>query len=407
MDASNDPGATPRPAQGAEQPGGQQPSAGQPAPDAPASSQVPPASAPGAYPYPPVAGYQQPAGGYTPPAGYPPAGGYTPAGGYPPGGGYTPPGVPPAGAPRGGRGRAWVWWLAGIVVVLVIFGCMLSTIGSLVGGGKTLATSGDTIAVIPMDGAIAGTGVAPSVITPDDFYSLLKRANDDDSVKAIVLRVNSPGGTVAASEEIASYVKAEKKPVVVSVGDEDASGAYMVSSQAKAIIANPGSAVGSIGVIMEIPNASGLLDKVGVQFKVIHAGVYKDAGSPYRALTATETAMLQGQVDQVYGQFIDIVASGRHLPRSEVASLATGWAWNGSEAKQLGLVDQIGTYKDALQKAKQLGSIQGEYNVDVYSESSLQGFLNSLSGAASSLQQMSATTQLGQDSLSGSSPLAK
>jgi protease-4 len=377
MHATNDPGPAPGSPSPAEQPAGIAP------PSAPSGPPVPPAYAsayaPGTYPYPPVAGYG-------------------PAGGAP---------QPPIPHTEPRRSRAWIWWVLGVVIVLGIFGCILATFASLAGGGNGLPETGDTIAVIHMDGAIAGTGVAPSVITPDDFYKELQRANDDDSVKAIVLRVNSPGGTVAASEEIASYVKAERKPVVVSVGDVDASGAYMVSSQAKAIVANPGSAVGSIGVITEIPNVSGLLDKLGIQFKVIHAGVYKDAGSPYRSLTASETALLQGQVDQVYGQFIDIVASGRRMPRSKVESLATGWAWNGVEAKQLGLVDQIGTYKDALEKAKQLGNIKGEYNVDVYSQSSLQGFLSSLSGAASSLQQLSAASQVSPDSLSGSSTLAK
>ena len=155
-----------------------------------------------------------------------------------------------------------------------------------------------------------------------------------------MLRVNSPGGTVAASEEISAYVKAAKKPVVVSVGDVDASGAYMVSSQADTIIALPGSAVGSIGVITEIPNVNGLLEKLGIEFVTITAGEYKGAGSPFEALTATETALIQTSVDEVYAQFIDIVAEGRDMERSEVESLATGWAWNGSEAKKLGLVDR-------------------------------------------------------------------
>ena len=103
----------------------------------------------------------------------------------------------------------------------------------------------------------------------------------------------------------------------------------MVSSQADKIIALPGSAVGSIGVITEIPNVNGLLEKLGIQFVTITAGEYKDAGSPFRALTATETALIQSSVDEVYGQFIDIVAEGRKMERSEVESLATGWAWNG------------------------------------------------------------------------------
>jgi protease-4 len=228
---------------------------------------------------------------------------------------------------------------------------------------------------------IAGTGSAASgVITPQDFYDQLDKATKDPNVRAIVLRVDSPGGTVAASEEIATYVKQSTKPVVVTIGDVGASGAYMVSSQAKTIIANPGSAVGSIGVITEIPNVAGLLSKLGVKFTVIHAGKYKDAGSPYRSLTPTEQALIQGDVDEVYGQFIDIVAAGRHLPRSQVESMATGWAWNGDQAKKLGLIDELGTYADALKKAAELGGIKGSYQTVTYSGTKFQDILSSLIG---------------------------
>jgi protease-4 len=182
----------------------------------------------------------------------------------------------------------------------------------------------------------------------------------------------------------------------------------MMSSQASKIVAGPGSAVGSIGVIMEIPNASGLLGKVGVSFKVLTAGKYKDAGSPFRDLTPTETSMLQGQIDQVYGQFIDIVASGRSLPRSKVESMATGWAWNGEEAKTLGLVDQIGTYKDALRTAAKLGGItDGNYREDVYSSSdSLSTLLSSLLGIESQLKAIAAASPANPASVGGTT-LAK
>lgn len=333
------------------------------------------------------------------------------AGAVPPASPYGASGEPPLAGPPVVRhsGRAWLWWLLGIVVVLSLcagVAALLASIGRSAGAGN-LNVGGNTIAVIPFDGTIAGSGVAPSVITPESFLKLLNRAEDDDNVKAIVLRVDSPGGTVAASEEISTFVKNAKKPIVVSVSDMDASGAYMVSSQADKIVANPGSAIGSIGVIMEIPNAAGLLDKIGVSFKVIHAGKYKDAGSPYRSLTPTETSMLQDQLDEVYGQFIDIVASGRHLPRSEVESMATGWAWNGSEAQKMGLVDQIGTYNDALKTAAKLGHIQGEYQTDVYNEAdSLSGVLSTLLGIESQLKAISSNTALDPAS-SGGPALAK
>jgi protease-4 len=185
-------------------------------------------------------------------------------------------------------------------------------------------------------------------------------------------------------------VKQSRKPIVVSIGDVGASGAYMVASQADKIFANPGSAVGSIGVITEIPNVNGLLDKLGVKFTVVKAGKLKDTGSPYRALTPTETALIQGSVDQVYGQFIDIVAEGRNMPRSKVESLATGWAWNGEEAKRLGLVDEIGTYRDALAAAAKLGGIQGRYDVVTYDNRQFEQLLNSILGISRQLDPLGA-----------------
>lgn len=333
--------------------------------------------------------YPPPNAAYVPPAVYP---GYGPA-------------MPPTPPPTTHSGHAWVWWLVGIIVVLVLIGGTWAGISAIAGGSAGIV-DGDTIAVIPLDGAISGSGDG-GVVTPEAFRSLLRRAEDDESVKAVVLRVNSPGGTVAASEEIATYVKELSKPVVVSVGDMDASGAYMVSSQADKIVANPGSAVGSIGVIMEVPNAAGLLGKIGVQFKVLTAGKYKDAGTPYRALTPTETAMLQDQIDEVYGQFIDIVATGRGLPRSQVESMATGWAWTGTEAKKMGLVDQVGTYDDALKAAAKLGGIHGDqYHTDVYDESQLSGILSALLGIESQLRAISANNPVNPASVTGAT-LAK
>ena len=290
------------------------------------------------------------------------------------------------------RTRGWGWPIAVVLSVLIVVGgCGWMVWFST---GDMNVPVGDAIAVIPIDGVIAGTGGA-GIITPQDFRDKLNQALDDDTVKAIVLRVDSPGGTVAASEEIALYVKAAEKPVVVSVGDVDASGAYMVSSQADEIIALPGSAVGSIGVITEIPNVAGLLDKLGVEFTVITAGKYKDAGSPYRALTATEQALIQGSVDQVYGQFIDIVAEGRKMQRSEVESLATGWAWNGAEAKKLGLVDQIGTFDDALEVAAKLGKIEGDFDTVSYDEPQFEDVFGSLLGISRQLDDISALSRQG------------
>jgi len=300
-------------------------------------------------------------------------------------------------------GNGWVWAVVVLVVVLALIGsCAWISTLALRGGSAEKVATGDAIAVIPIDGVIAGSGsAAGGVITPQGFLEQFDKATKDSNVKAIVLRVDSPGGTVAASEEIATYVKESTKPVVVSIGDVGASGAYMVSSQADSIIALPGSAVGSIGVITEIPNVSDLLDKVGVKFTVVHAGKYKDAGSPYRALKPEEKALIQGQVDEVYGQFIDIVAEGRSLPRSEVESMATGWAWNGTEAKRLGLIDATGTYRDAMKKAAALGGIKGTYETVTYSGSKFEDLLNTLAGIR---QQLSPLGAVGSGGVTGQGP---
>ena len=320
------------------------------------------------------------------------------AGGYPT---YIP--RPEPERPR----RGWIWAIVVLVIALSIIGSC-AWIGSLAIGSATSPdiASGEAIAVIPIDGVIAGTGTSASgVITPKDFLEQLDKATKDSHVKAIVLRVDSPGGTVAASEEIATYVKQATKPVVVTIGDVGASGAYMVSSQAKSIFANPGSAVGSIGVITEIPNVAGLLDKLGVKFTVIHAGKYKDTGSSYRDMTRAEKALIQGDVDEAYGQFIDIVAAGRHLPRSQVESMATGWAWNGVQAKKLGLVDEIGTYQDAMKRAAKLGGISGEYETVTYSSTKFEDLLNGLLGLR---QQLNPVNAIGQGALNEPGPaLAK
>lgn len=294
------------------------------------------------------------------------------------------------------RGRAWIWVLVSALSLSMIIGACTWSMVLLGDKGGDGLSFGNGVAVITIDGPITGTGSAGSgSVTPEGFLDLLTKAEEDSSVKAIVLRVDSPGGTVAASEEIALYVKGATKPIVVSVGDVDASGAYMVSSQADRIIALPGSAVGSIGVIIEIANVNGLLDKLGVKFKTITAGEYKGVGSPYEALTSSETALIQSSVDEVYVQFIDIVAEGRHMKRSEVESLATGWAWNGTEAKKLGLVDEIGTYQDALDAAAKMGGIQGDYDIVKFEDPAIDNLLGTLLGIERRLGSLGAATSLG------------
>jgi len=309
---------------------------------------------------------QQPApAGYTPapPPPYvpatPPA--YPPQPTYP----YQP---QPAGQPKKRNG-----WIIAIVVigVLLLAGCggMFALFAS-VDGIDTGAGFGDSIALIHIDGAISGTGSSiDGVVTPEDVIDQLDQASKDTSVKAVLLRIDSPGGTVAASQEIAMAVERMDVPVVSSIGDIGASGAYMVASQSDHIVAAPGSAVGSIGVIMQLTNLQGLLDKVGVEFTVSTKGDLKDAGSPYRSITTTEVALIDEQMTVAYEQFIADVAKGRDMEIEDVRELATGWAWMGTEALDLGLIDSLGNYSDAVDKAAELGEIDGEPNIVTYEPS--------------------------------------
>lgn len=305
-----------------------------------------------------------------------------------------PPVVPPTPVAQQRGSSAWKWFVGVmLVLILAVLACCGIVFASIGGGLDSGVQLGDSIALIHIDGVIAGTGSAlDGVITPEDVLYQLDQAVADDSVKAILLRIDSPGGTVAASQEIAMEVAraAKEKPVIASVGDVGASGAYMVASQCDEIIALPTSAVGSIGVITEIPNVSGLLDKLGVKFTVLTAGEYKDAGSPYRSLTATETKLIQSEVDNAYDEFITTVAEGRDLRKDDVRKLATGWAYSAREAQKLGLVDTLGTYNDAVDRAAELGGIDGEPGIVTYGGSEYGDLIDSLLGIRSSLDKLGA-----------------
>lgn len=286
---------------------------------------------------------------------------------------FSPPVAPVAFSPAPPRApmSAGAKWAIGLTIGFVIL-TLLSCVGLVVvaaTGGPAIGSSGDSIALIHIGGVIAGSGTTyQGVASPEYVLDQLDQALADDSVRAILLRIDSPGGTVAASQEISLAVRraAEEKPVVASIGDIGASGAYMVASQCSEIVASPGSSVGSIGVIMEIPNVAGLLDKLGVEFTVLTEGEHKDVGNPYRSVTATESAMLQGQMEIAYEQFISDVATGRGMSEAEVRDLATGWVWLGSEAIELGLVDTLGNYDDAVDAAAELGGIEGEPYIVTY-----------------------------------------
>jgi protease-4 len=190
----------------------------------------------------------------------------------------------------------------------------------------------------------------------------LRECGKNDRVKAVVLRIDSPGGVVGPSQEIHEEVKklAAKKKVVVSMGSLAASGGYYIAAPASVIFANPGTITGSIGVIIKLSNLQELLDKVGVKVTTIKTGTYKDIGSPSRPMTEDDKALLQGVIDSSYNQFVKAVAQGRKLPEAQVRLLADGRIFTGEQALALKLVDRLGNMQDALDEAGRLGGIKGE-----------------------------------------------
>ncbi|HBG92879.1 MAG: multidrug transporter [Nitrospirae bacterium GWF2_44_13] len=215
---------------------------------------------------------------------------------------------------------------------------------------------GEKVAVVRIEGPIMD-----SKNTTDEIKGYLK----DASIKAIVLRVDSPGGAVAPSQEIYEEVKKAtlKKKVVVSMGSVAASGGYYIAAPADRIIANPGTLTGSIGVIMEIPNIEGLMNKIGVKTEVIKSGRHKDIASAFRKMGKEERLILQGVLDDVHEQFIKAVSDGRKIPFEEAKKLADGRIFTGRQAMEVRLVDELGTLEDAITIAGRLAGIKGEPEV--------------------------------------------
>ena len=243
------------------------------------------------------------------------------------------------------------------------------------------------VAVIPLNGVIAGTSqqglLTTTDISPTIIRNYLKKAETDGAVVAVVLRIDSPGGSAAASQEIASEVRRFKedtgKPVVISMADVAASGGYYISVYADRIVANPGTVTGSIGVITQFIYIEGLLEKLGLELETIKAGKHKDMG--IRPLTQEERQIMQDIADDLYEQFVTAVADGRNLSMTEVRELATGQPYTGRQALELGLVDELGGLDEAIELAASLAGISAP-EIEVYS--SPTSFFERLLGGFSS-----------------------
>lgn len=297
---------------------------------------------------------------------------------YPEGGAVPPP------VPQPKRRSTGFWLLLGgglflafvLVVGLIVWVAVRSFsddggLGSLGGDGK--------IGVVEVDGVI---------LSAETLVDQIRKFDQDDSVKAIILHINSPGGGAAASQEIYHEVKKirdkKKKPIVASIESEGASGAYYIASATDKIYANEASVVGSIGVIAQWTNYGDLLKWAKLKNETLKAGELKDAGSPTREMTPVERAYMQSLIDDMHTQFIRDVAVGRKVPAEQIRAIASGRVWTGEQALTLHLIDKTGTFRDALlETARQVG-VTGEPTV-VKPKVARKGLLDILSGDATDL----------------------
>ena len=235
----------------------------------------------------------------------------------------------------------------GVAVLFLVLGR-----ASMGGGGERQAgLFGSRVAIVELEGMI---------LDVEDLVRELKGHRDNPGVKAVVLRINSPGGVVGPTQELHQAlmrVREAGKPVVASLGSVAASGGYYAAVAADRIYANPGTLTGSIGVIMQMANVENLFKKVGVDYIVVKAGQYKDIGNFSRPMTLEERRVLQGLLDSVHGQFIDAVAEGRKLDRDTVVKFADGRVFSGVQARDLRMVDSLGSLEDAVNEAAKLAGL--------------------------------------------------
>jgi len=249
-----------------------------------------------------------------------------------------------------------------ILTVLIILGITVLFLGTVMtvvlnffGPSSDLSFS-NKIGVIHIKGTITDS---------EPFLSQLVGFKKDKRIKAIILRIDSPGGGVGASQEIHREVlkTIETKKVIVSLGGMAASGGYYIASAGNKIVANPGTITGSIGVIMEFFQIQELSKKIGVNLEVLKSGEFKDIGSPYRELTERDKELIIGLISDIQEQFINAVASGRNISVEKVREIADGRILSGSMAKDLGLVDQLGNFQDAIELTKKIAGIEGDISL--------------------------------------------
>ncbi len=254
------------------------------------------------------------------------------------------------------------------VSVLLGFWIVFSQPSQKIERKSKIGISQNKIAVVNILGPIRASMKSSDPFSRDSekIVKRLKKLNENSSVKAVVLRINSPGGTVAAVQEIYSELLKMKKNgkfIVASFSDVAASGGYYIACAADKIIAQPGTLTGSIGVILEIGNFSELMKKIGVKIETVKSGIHKDIGNFAREMTIGERKILQDLINDAYEQFLSAVVTGRKLDEAKARTLADGRIFTGTQAKSEGLVDTLGGLDDAIEEAKKLAGIKGDVKI--------------------------------------------
>lgn len=243
-----------------------------------------------------------------------------------------------------------ILFVLGILSYLYFYKLGLSS-----GKGRAFSLK-NKVGVVTIEGVIADSM---------EIVDQINEFGEDNSIIAVVVRIDSPGGGVAASQEIYEALKElkKKKKVVTSMGSIAASGGLLIACAADKIIANPGTITGSISAIMHFANVEELLKKIGIKAAVVKSGEYKDIGSPLRAMTDQEKIIIQDLVDDIYNQFVDVIVKDRNLPREKVLEIADGRVFSGRKAKELGLVDEVGDMSFAVKTALKLAGREGKYDL--------------------------------------------
>jgi protease-4 len=262
-----------------------------------------------------------------------------------------------------------IWGIVLLLFLIPVFFVMIYGL-SYIAGKQTAFSNGNKIGIVNIDGVIRDSA---------DVTENLQEFGKDSSVKGVILRINSPGGGVAPSQEIYEAVMElrKKKRVIASMSSVAASGGYLVACAGEKIVANPGTLTGSVSAVMYFTNAEELMKKVGVKASAIKSGKYKDIGSPVREMTEEEKQLLQGLVDDIYSQFLDVVVRNRVISTETLRKIADGRILTGRQAKQLGLVDYIGDKEYAVRLLAKLVGIQGD-PIIVYPSKKYESFMDYL-----------------------------